>query len=304
MKTTFKILLLIVAMFGGIIAVMVFAKTRVAPPGKVETMNQYTAHIDSVTHAFKDVTDLDSAIVGNQALNHKIRLMNREEYIDNDQADKAQTTVDSVYCNNVTDYAFSVFKGSVWPEQNLAYVTQLVNDVNSRRLLNGNLSINESQAMNTDKILSTIASYREAWKYAGQTKYTTDSEALQKIAQANNYARMQYLSNNTALVKALNDMPLNIAKSHLGQVSQKVNQLGNYYLDDDSYRQLISDVTKAISNYKKSTYCSNKPSISTVEDRAGILIDGYWERPKKRAETTNASQSDNYGRYSNRRMYN
>lgn len=292
MKTTLKILLLIIAVFGGIIAVMMFAKTRVAPPGKVDTMNQYTAHLDSVTNAFRSVTDLDSAIVGNQALNHKIRLLNREEYIDNDQADNAQSTVDSVYCNNVTDYAFSVFKGSMWPEKNLAYVTQLVNDVNSRKLLNGETSITESQSMNTAKVLNTIATYREAWKYAGQTKYNNDSDARQKIAQAKKYANMQYLSNNTALVNALNDMPLNIAKNHLGQVSSKVKQLGNYHLNEYEYRALISDAQKAISNYKKSNYCSNKPSISKVEDTAGRLIDGYWNKPQSNYHTAEQTTSN------------
>lgn len=275
MRTTLKLLLLIVAVVGGVIAIMVFAKTRVAPPGKVETMNQYTAHLDSVTREFVSVTEMDSVIAGNNAINHKVRLMNREGYITDAQADKAQRSADSTYAERMKEYSYRTFGASVWPELSLSAISSMANYITAQKLLNGNSSISDAQKSEIAKIRGVISKYKEAWAFSKNTGFSSVDNARTKVSKARAYKAEKYLSNNSALVSALDAMPRRIADNHYSYVAAKVHQLGNYHLDKESYKSLVRTVSSAINEYKGASYCSNKPSITDLENLANNYVENY-----------------------------
>ena len=63
MKTSVKILLLVMFSIGAIAGVLVFAKTQVAPPSNLELVDQYSINLESSCASFDTIKDFNDSRV-------------------------------------------------------------------------------------------------------------------------------------------------------------------------------------------------------------------------------------------------
>lgn len=278
MKTSLKILLLIVFFLAGVSGVLVFAKTQVAPPTSIKMTDQYAQSLkDSCTDFDKLGTQNDFSKTRAEyvRLDDKLNRFLSENVIDASVSDEYRKSIDATFGTSLTNYGFNLFQKSVWPEESLNDMLSMLNALKSDKLSNGESAVTPEFVNSANKIAGIVNDYHAALRLSKNASYNGMSDAIAKMNQASRYSSAEYLSNNAALVSALNSMPKRLAQSHYNHVSALVNSLGGYRgVSYDYYMNtLVPKANNAIKEYKScKIYGSAKPSISAVESRGEQLV--------------------------------
>jgi len=275
MKTSVKILLLVLFSIGAIAGVLVFAKTRVAPPSNLELVNQYSINLESETKSFDNIKDFAESRREYIRMDDKLRCFLNENAIDTKVSDEYRKKIDESYGKVLSSYSFGLLQRSVWPEDKLNEMLAMLSSLKADKLTTGENAVTEDFIVSANKINNIVGEYRDALRLSRNTSFSGVNDASTKIQKAKNYRSADYLKNNAALVSALDILPSRIAQSHYGHVNNLVNALGNYgSVTKDYYMNtLIPRADNAITEYKNTKiYGGNKPSVSDLENRAVSLV--------------------------------
>lgn len=283
MKKSIKIAILIAVLFLAVGGVLFYMKTRVEPPKKISTANQYSPAIDSISKAVLTTARLDEATpVREDALDMISRLYS-EEFISADTADRHIADYENHYAGLIVGHANGIFNQSVWKSEELNGLRSMVNSQLDVKLTDkATAAINDASRKDLQNVLTTINNYNSAWATAKNTGFGGINDARQKIAKANEYRNMSPLSNCTALVNALKEVPRKIAASHKATVNKKLNALRN--IDginsvDDYTRLRINPFKTALNEYKNASfYGSANDGASAMEREASAIIDEMCDR--------------------------
>ena len=275
MKTSVKILLLVLFSIGAIAGVLVFAKTRVAPPSNLEIVNQYSKNLESETKTFNDIKDFSECRSAYIRIDDRIRRFLNENVIEPKVADEFRKKIDESYGKVLKSYSFDLLQKSVWPEDKLNEMLTMLSSLKSDKLTTGESAVTEDFNASADKINNIVGEYRTALRFSKNVSFNGVNDASSRIQKAKNYRSTEYLKNNAALVNALDILPSRIAQSHYSHVSNLVNALGNYSSVTKDYymNTLIPRVDNAITEYKNTKiYGGNKPNITDLENKAVSLV--------------------------------
>ena len=275
MKTSVKILLLVLFSIGAIAGVLVFAKTRVAPPSNLELVNQYSINLESETKTFNDIKDFSESRSAYIRIDDRLQRYLNENAIDSKVSDEFRKKIDESYGKVLKSYSFNLLRKSVWPEEKLNEMLTMLSSLKSDKLTTGETAVTEDFIASADKINNIVGEYRTALRFSKNVSFNGVNDASSRIQKAKRYKTAEYLKNNAALVSALNILPSRIAQSHYGHVSNLVNALGNYSGVTKEYymNTLIPRADNAITEYKNTKiYGGNKPNISDIENRAVSLV--------------------------------
>lgn len=275
MKTSVKILLLVLFSIGAIAGVLVFAKTRVAPPSNLELVDQYSLNLTVSCASFDTIKDFNNSRVEYIRLDDKLNRFLSENAIDAKVSDEYRKKIDETYGKSLRTYGFGIFQKSVWPEDKLNELLSMLTSLKGDKLTTGENAVSDDFIASSDKINSVIGDYRAALRLSRSTSFNGVNDAASKIQKAKSYRSAEYLKNNAALVNALDALPGRIAQSHYGHVSGLVNSLGSYYSVSKDYymNTLIPRADNAINEYKNTKiYGGNKQSVSDLESRAVNLV--------------------------------
>lgn len=278
MKLSIKIILLVCFVVIAIGAVLIFVKTQLEPPRNLAFKDPYAKPLNE-----------DVQKVGSQAFPqckgdfakayHKIRFMNQEQLLNNEQADGLIVKIDTAYGNRIVDYAFRIFNSSNWPDENLNATTAAIASLRNDKLSNGQKAITQEMEGSFRKVDGVINDYRQAWAFARNTGFHSVADAQQRINSVGTYRNKPYISNNTALMAALNNVPANIANAHYNYVSGQVNRLRGYTgMSESSFDNLVDQVNRVIAEYKNTgIYGSNKKSVGPLESTMSQLATKAYE---------------------------
>lgn len=275
MKTSVKILLLVLFSIGAIAGVLVFAKTRVAPPSNLELVNQYSINLESETKSFDNIKDFSESRTAYIRIDDRLQRFLNENAIDSKVSDEYRKKIDESYGKVLSSYSFGLLQKSVWPEDNLNEMLAMLSSLKADKLTTGENAVTDDFIASANKINNIVGEYRAALRLSRNTSFNGVNDASTKIQKAKSYRSADYLKNNAALVSALDILPSRIAQSHYGHVNNLVNALGNYgSVTKDYYMNtLIPRADNAITEYKNTKiYGGNKPSVSDLENRAVSLV--------------------------------
>lgn len=270
-----KILLLVLFSIGAIAGVLVFAKTRVAPPSNLKLMDQYSIMLKSSYASFDTIKDFNNSRVAYVCLDDKLNRFLSENAIDAKLSDEYRKKIDETYGKSLKTYGYGLLQKSVWPEEKLNELLTMLSSLKEDKLTTGENAVSDEFIASSDKINSIISDYRAALRLSRNTSFNGVSDASSKIQKAKAYRSSEYLKNNASLVNALDALPGKIAQSHYGHVSGFVNALGGYYSVSKDYymNTLIPRADNAINEYKNTKiYGGNKQSVSDLENRAVNLV--------------------------------
>lgn len=271
MKTSLKALILVLVAIGAIAGILVFAKTRVAPPKGIESIDQYAYNLQANFASMDTINEFSDCRQSYLKFDHKLNLLYNENYIDSKIADEYRKKIDGKYGKSLSTYSFNLLKKSVWSEEQLNEALTMISCLRTDKLLSGEPAISDEFIASADKFNSVINDYRAALRLSKNTSYTSVSDASSRSSKAKAYASQEYLKNNASLVTALNSLPSRIAHSHYSYVSGLVNSLNGYHgVTKDYYMNtLIPRADNAINEYKATKiYGNSKPNISDLENRA------------------------------------
>ena len=279
MRTSAKIILLVLFVVIAVGAVLFFVKTQVAPPGDIVFKDQYSAPLNADVAKVGSKTFPDCKQEFTKAY-HKVKFMNQEKILTNDQADGLVMKIDTVYGNRMVEYAYRMFNSSVWPNENINLITQTINGLRGDKLHSGQSAITADMDASFSGVENILSDYRTAMSFAKNTSFKSVSDASSKIKNIDTYRNKPYLSNNTALMNALNAMPGNIANSHYNYVAGQIKKLGGYYnmSSDYFYNSLVPQVNRLIEEYDNTgIYGGAKKGAQSLYNMAQDYIDSAYD---------------------------
>lgn len=264
-KNVRKIIILLTAAFLAVLGVMIFYKTVVSPPKKIE-FNQ-NRHLESIE---AKINTIDGRHVGYQndslydAVSDVIKLCEGEGYITATEKESVMKSFMQKYIPLYNNWCYSRFRESIWHEEEHSYIkrrnAELMN-LTSASSFSGDL-----QAIN--KIISNFENANRL-----STKYNGIEKARKTINDAKNYKQMEYLSNCTALVSKLNAVPKNIEASHYSYLNGLKTNLGKYEdleWDEDKFDDKYTEFSNKVKEYEdnKSIYGQYAHSLETLKEAA------------------------------------
>jgi hypothetical protein len=275
MKTSIKILLLVFFSIAAIAGILIFAKTRVAPPSNLKLVDQYAISLQSECASLDSIPDFATCHSEYIRIDDKIRRFYAESVITSEASDDCRKKIDNTYGKSLTSYAFGLLQKSVWPEDKLNDALLKLSTLKEDILTSGEKAVSDGFISSANKFASIIGDYKSALRLSKNTSYNGIGDATSKISKAKSYRTADYLKNNASLVNALDALPNRIAQSHYNHVSALIRSLGGYYnVTEDYYKDtLIPKVDNAINEYKATKiYGNQKPSSSGLDSEAERLV--------------------------------
>ncbi len=293
MKTTIKILLLILFFIGAIAGVLVYAKTRVAPPSEIEQVDQYRIALEEASAVLDSINGYEDCKAAYMNLDDKIRRFRAENVIDDSAADFFRVKTDTIYGNSIIGSFYTVLGRSEWPENVLNNMIMDLDALRADRLSTGETAVPAEFTREVDRLHSIMNNYQAALRLVQNTSFRGIRDATRRINLANNYKSAEFLRNNTSLVRELNELPARLAQAHYYYVSAKVNSLREYQgITKENYDGIIVRVNGVIEEYKQTRiYGNRKPNVSALDQQARGYIQSamiyYTRMPQNPSESNN-----------------
>lgn len=246
MKTTIKVIILILAVVAAIGGVMIFAKTRVEPPTAIKNVDQYAAALEKAAAPVASTSEIDTLEKGL----HFTDVLLSEGKIDARLADRSYDRLVDAFVPGFVAYCNNKFNASVW---NAADHTQMLATCGRLHALRHTDDTNVLRTSASDSIafvVGTISSYREA-RALCRASFKSLSQARTDIARANELAEFDYLKNCTDLVASLNNVSSRLENAHYNHLAALVRRLSNYssFSSEYDFDQYVESVEAKLREY-------------------------------------------------------
>jgi hypothetical protein len=246
MKTSIKILLLLLALAGAVFGVLYWQKTQVEPPQNPSPDNDNYKQLVNHVKAINDGGDLDKAF---DRVYDELCFLKNEELIDAAQRDEQLRLMADAYAPQFASNALAALRNT-WTYADL-------NRLNNRAKLLSSLTSTEGDKVIVDTDVTSKLSainkvnsdYSKANAVASNTAFRNESDAKNRISEANRYRSDAYLSHCPALVERLKGLPAKIGRSHFSKVSASVNSFARNYRNYSDVPAKKREIRKMISQY-------------------------------------------------------
>lgn len=272
MKTTFKILILIIAVTCAIGGVMIYAKTKVAPPVIVSQTNQYKQDVNQLVSEEKSSEDAKTEDEVFAKAIDRIRIFAQEGKMEASEADKSLDLFVGSYSPRFLKRCFAAFSQSEWKDETHNYILSQSALIKGLTHSDKTSVIQKSTIDSLNLAASIISDYQDARRVSRVSTFTGYDNARLSISKARTYANNPYLSNCRTLLNDLNTVKSRLAKSCYNQVVAKVDELGNYRRYTKSYydNTLVPQVDQVVTNYdnKAAAIFGSKENVNALWNRA------------------------------------
>lgn len=275
MKTTVKIIILVLAVSLAIGGVMVFIKTKVAPPTPAKYVDQYIIdHNKSIGKITRDKGDeinnlFDISLYKLQVFLSENKITEKEAV---NQTDKLVKTYVPLFATN----SYSKFYKPVWYAEDHNFILSRISELRQMKHTNGNSLLNNENKKLLSDIEGVIKKYRHAQAVANDCSYRGLNQARSSIAEAKKLANDIYLQNCTELVNNLHSVKSRIHDSHFATLKYQVSRLREYNTMTIEYymNTLVPYVDHLLSEYRDnaSSIYGTKNSIAPLNEDANIYV--------------------------------
>lgn len=272
MNKPIKIILLVVAILLAVGGVMVYYKTIVSPPGKLEFSNQFVnavkKEIAKVKLANTNIA-LDTTYIG---IIHELDFLLSNSFLSEQERNELLQSFATQYVPIYVSSCNLKFSESVWNESELQKINARISELQALQTTDRKTIIQGDANAALNEVHNVIVNYYEAKKAASTSGYDGLESAKQRIAVAKRYASMSPLNNCSDLVSRLNSVSVRLEQAHYAYLSSLVEQLRPYYKYNQSeYDNLalsVSDKLEEYKNHARNVY-GVVSNISELESRAG-----------------------------------
>ena len=272
MKTTIKILILLLAVTCAIGGVMIYAKTKVAPPVAINQSNQYKLDVTGLIAEEKSAEDAKGEDEIFAKAIDRIQIFAQEGKMDASEADKSLDRFVSAYSPRFLKRCFAAFSQSEWRDETHNYILSQSSLLKGLTHTDRTSVIQKSTIDSLNLAASIVSDYRDARRISRVSIFTGYDNARNSISKARTYANNQYLSNCRTLLNDLNAVKSRLAKSCYDQVVSKVDELGKYRNYNKSYydNTLVPQVDQKVTDYdnKAAAIFGSKENVNALWNRA------------------------------------
>lgn len=281
MKTTSKILILVIGCFIAVAGILFFIKTILAPPKSLLAQNPYEKALNDEREDLREEVSFQNIRNIHPILSDKINRFRIEKAIDNNTADMYTLSLDSVYGKGVVQYSFHVFQDTQWGDNNVKDIQGMMATLDGRRLSNGQSTLPPELNGEFIRLKDIVARYNSALAASKNTSFKSISDASAKISQAESFLDEEYLKNNPTLMNDLRNVKSKLANSHYNYLAGRVKKLENYYsMSESSFYSLVRSIENEIDAYDSTgIYGGNKKNTNSLYSRINEIsgwADNYF----------------------------
>ncbi|KAA6345149.1 hypothetical protein EZS27_007263 [termite gut metagenome] len=304
MKTTIKILLIVISIIVSVGAILYYIDTVMRPPQTVEYQNQFLNElvwrIDEIPEKGNTINSSDYLY---KKIRHKVQLYYNMKYITENEKDRMLEIFMAEYIPVFLNQSFALFRRSTWNENDHVFMTSRIKEIKSIVVKrNGNsqplIESKSSASIQMLEVDNVIDSYNEAKKIMSQTSFNGINTVNNKIKRARELREMEYLSNCTNIVNGLKDLPSKIHNSHYTFLEGLNNQLTNWYnYSFDDYQEKFKYIDKQVTEYEENAnklYGSKKNLESLKNKLVSSYLNGIDNLAWRSARDINTTQSYNW----------
>ena len=276
-NTLIKVILLVLAVVVCVTGVLIFMKTRVQPPTRIDYINPYTEDIHKESERLENATDADISM-GFPLIINRIELMKQENLLTEGEQEECLNEFVNSYIPAFRLWCENQFSQSVWPKETLDFMQQRLNELNHYKTHpDGSALISEENTTRVEEVRKILKDYNEAWTL-GRIQIKKASDSRTHLRKANAFKQDPHLSKCTALVNFLNQLPSKYQKSHYNHVKAKVDKLGMTHYPQAEQIHQWAEQYKASKEAIKD-YNSVAQSLYRVTQN-NFNIDSYYEEAK------------------------
>ena len=254
MKTITKILILLVALALTVTAIMIYARSKVAPPISIKQVDQYQLELEDFYDRLKKETKLPTADKEVADALSLVKIMDEEKKISINIRDSYVEKFITAYSKLLMKECFTLFSKSDWNTGNIKNMSprlQLPLDTKNSK---GKSVITVGTRDSLVLCQSVIQKYRTARSIVASSNSFQGVESTKsKLNSIASLMSDSYLKNNKSLIKELSDSRLSLQRSHFNYVKSQVDRLGRdgyLYLSEDYYdNTLVKEVNIHLRGY-------------------------------------------------------
>lgn len=250
MKTSIKILLILLALAGAVFGVLYWQKTQVEPPQNPSpdnvNYNQLKEHISAINNG----GDLDKAF---EKAYDELTFLSDEGIIEPPERNEQLRELADAYAPQFASNALSALRNP-WTYTDLKRLNDRAKFLAALTSTEGDKVIVDSDVKEKFNIINKVNDdYAKANALASRTTFSNVRDAKDRISRANSYRNNTYLSNCSALVERLRSLPGKIGHSHFLNVSAAVNSLTRNYRNYSDIPAKKRQLRNRISEYRSMT---------------------------------------------------
>lgn len=277
MKTSIKILLLLLALAGAVFGVLYWQKTQVEPPQNPSPGNVNYNQLEEHVAAINNGDDLDKNF---DKVYDELCFLNDEGLIKADERDEQLRDLTEAYAPQFASNALSKLQNS-WTYDNLKRLVNRVKLLSSLTSTEGDPMIVDQDVKQKFDIINKVnTDYAKANALVSRTSFTNVRDVKDRISNANTYRNNTYLCHCSPLVERLRNLPAKIGSSHYSVVRSAVNSLARNYRNYSDIRSKKREVASKISEYESMTryYGRNEGTTTLRSTLASIpeVTDSYY----------------------------
>lgn len=251
MKTTIKILILILAVTCAIGGVMIYAKTKVAPPVSLAQINQYELDVKRLVSELRSAENAKTEDDVFAKAVDRIRMFSKEGKMTSIESDKSMDLFVNNYSSLFLKRSFASFDQSEWKNETHNYI------ISQSKILKGITHADSTPVLHKSAIdsLNLAASIISDYKLARSLSYVSTfngyDSAKSAINKAQTYMNDPYLKKCKSLNDNLKNVKSRLAESCYNQVVEKIDELSNYrnYTKDYYDSTLVQQVDDVVTEY-------------------------------------------------------
>lgn len=271
MKTSIKILLLLLALAGAVFGVLYWQKTQVEPPQNPDSTEVNYTQLKQHVVDINSSNDLDKAF---EKVYDELCFLKDEGLIDDAQRDEQLRALADAYAPQFASNALSRLQNS-WTNDDLKRLVNRVKLLSSLTSTEGDPMIVDQDVKQKFDIINKVnTDYAKANALASRTSFTNVRDVKDRISNANTYRNNTYLCHCSPLVERLRNLPAKIGSSHYSVVRSAVNSLARNYRNYSDIRAKKREVASKISEYESMTrYYGRNEGTTTLRNTLASIPD-------------------------------
>lgn len=295
-KTIIKSSLLVVAVIISISAILYYKHTVVDPPRQFDFENQ---HDKTLVRTIKFISS-DSLENRYADCRYLLRRLIDENLIDENIGNKRLEDLAVKYTPLFIKRCNQAFSVSTWdtPAWSHSFMRYRIEELKNLKNSHSSYIIERASdyILQMDSVNNIMSRYDKAWALSEQTFFISIRTTKNSVSQALLYKKDDKLKNCTALVQALDALPNKIKDSHLYKLTNAVNRLYCFGLDD--YNRYLSSLENLYNNKLEEFieyYGSNTEIISlkkSLRNQQYTVLESFVDH------AINVNNFNNYSGYS------
>ena len=255
MKTSLKVILLLLAVVAVVGSLLFFAKSKLDPPRAFSHEGEQASRVRQLISGVRQGLDADTLDQRWFAANHLIGFLDDNQLLRPGESDTLKMMLMEQYVPAFVRKCELKFGWSIWEDSDLKRMRQRIGLLRRQQNSKGKpvVGLVTSLGGQLDRIEGVLDRYDRACLLAEGSGYKSLADSRQRIREARQYQADPYLRKNTRLMHELDSVAVRLQRSHYSYLERSVASLANCGTNWEAFQDRYDGVGREISLFADSS---------------------------------------------------